>query len=98
VSEIIHIAGPAITYGAMQRQRCAWCGALIDERDFERMAVQVDASASEEVQREEARRALELRWEGLVAVDGGARWALPDPEDGRAPDRSCMRLLPDEPG
>lgn len=93
--ELVHLAGPSITYGSVNRQRCAWCGALIDERDFERMAVQVDATASAEVQQEEANRALELKWEGFVAIDGNVRWAVDTPEDGRAPERSCMRLLPE---
>ena len=96
MSEIIHFAGQTMTFGSVQRQRCLWCGALIDERDLARVAVQVDPSASEEVQREEAVRTAELKWSGLVAIDGNARWAVDDPEDGNAPERSCMQLLPEE--
>lgn len=94
--ELVHLAGPAITYDNVQRQRCVWCGALIDERDLSRMAVQVDPNASEEVQNEEATRALELKWEGFVAVNGHVRWSLEWPNDDKAPERSCMRLLPNE--
>lgn len=90
--EIVHLAGPVITFGTVQRQRCAWCGALIDERDHSRMATPVDPTASEEVQREEATRAIELKWQGFVAVDGHVRWAVPEPDDGKAPEHSCMRL------
>jgi hypothetical protein len=94
MAEIIHIAGPPIMLGSVQRQRCLWCGALIEERDLARTSVAVDPSASEEVQQEEANRSAELRWEGLVAIDGPVRWAVDEPEDGKAPERSCMRLLP----
>ena len=92
MSAIVHLAGPMIQFDTVQRQRCVWCGALIDERDLARMAVQVDPTASEEVQREEATRALQLRWEGFVAVDGNWRSSVPEPEDGKAPEESCMRL------
>lgn len=92
MAEIIHFAGQDMTFGTIQRQRCLWCGALIDERDFSRMATQIQPGESEEQAVEAMRR---TRWSGLVAVDGGARWAVDDPEDGKAPDRSCMVLLPD---
>lgn len=96
MAEIVHVAAQPVTFGSMQRQRCAWCGALIEERDHSRMAVAVPPNSSEEVRREEVARAAETRWEGLVAVDGHVRWAVDDPEDGLAPERSCMRLLPAE--
>jgi hypothetical protein len=38
-------------------------------------------------------------WTGLVAVSGTnpvTRSAVPDPPDGKAPERSCMMLLPEE--
>lgn len=99
-SEIIHFAGPVCTYGSVARQRCQWCGALIQERDIAAMAVS-------EAGRESGRRGEPLdfdeigHWEGLVAVSGAyprVLWAVesePSEEDGysRAPDRSCMRLF-----
>lgn len=93
--EIIHFAGQTMCFGSVQRQRCLWCGALIEERDLANMAVKVDPTASEEVQQEEANRALDVKWTGLVAVLGNVRWAVEDPDDGKAPERSCMRLLPE---
>jgi hypothetical protein len=92
--EIIHLAGPTIAFDGVVRQRCAWCGALIDEKVPARMAVATDPTASEEVNTEEAKRAVESRWEGFVAIYGGLRWTVEEPDDGKAPERSCMRLLP----
>lgn len=97
--EIVHIAGPSITFDGVKVQRCAWCGALIESRDFSRMAVATDPSASQEVQQEEANSAGRASWEGFVSViDGFPRIlsAVDEPEDGKAPERSCMRLIPVE--
>jgi hypothetical protein len=91
VSEIVHVAGPLITYDNVQRQRCAWCGGLIEERDLERTAVAIEPGESAEHAAEGLRR---TKWAGLVAVDGNVRWAVDEPDDGKAPERSCMRLLP----
>lgn len=91
MSEIVHIAAPPVAVEGVIRQRCAWCGALIEEKDTANMAVAVDPTASKEVQQEETNRAVQSRWTGLVAIDGHVRWAVDEPEDGRAPERSCMR-------
>jgi hypothetical protein len=32
------VAGPTITVGSIRRQRCAWCGALLEEQDLSRIA------------------------------------------------------------
>lgn len=34
VEEIVHLAGPLVTFDNVSRQRCVWCGALIEERDL----------------------------------------------------------------
>ena len=97
MSEIVHLAGPQITFDGVARQRCAWCGALIEERDLSNMAVATDSTASPEVQQEEANRVALGAWEGFVAVEGTfpvRKSAVDEPEDGKAPERSCMRLLP----
>lgn len=55
--------------------------------------------ASEEVQQEEANSAGRATWKGFVSViDGFPRIlsAVEEPEDGKAPERSCMRLFPAE--
>lgn len=96
--EIIHVAGPTLTFGSITRQRCCWCGALIEERDLANISMP------------EADRALDRQgkpleadelgwWSGLVAVCGTnpvSLWAVDDPEDGKAPERSCMMLLPED--
>lgn len=92
MAEIVHLAGPQIEYDGVQRQRCCWCGAVIEEKPLERMAVAIQPGESAEHAAEGLRRA---RWEGWVAIDGGMRWAVDEPADAKAPERSCMRLLPD---
>lgn len=99
--EIVHIAGPSITFDSVLVQRCMWCGAVIEHRDLSRMAVRVDDTASSEVQQEEANRAGDGEWRGFVSVIGGnprILSAVDEPEDGKAPERSCMRLIPVEEG
>lgn len=91
----IHLAGPQIVFGTLIRQRCAWCGLLIEERDAALMAVKTDESASEEVQQHEANEVVyRTKWAGLVAIsepEGTVRWSVDDPEDGKAPPESCMQ-------
>jgi hypothetical protein len=90
----VHLAGPAIRAAQVIRQRCAWCGALIDEFDLDRIAIpEGDPPLVEEdgTPRD--------RWVGLVAVDVQegvvtAKWAVPDPVLGEIPDDSCMALDP----
>lgn len=96
---LVHLAAPPLRAGDIIRQRCAWCGALIEERDLSRTAVQVQPGESDE----DAWRSLvnddgspARGWEGLVAVDvsvgSSVRWAVPDPDDGKIPADSCMAL------
>lgn len=40
--EILHLAGPVVVYGNVRRQRCVWCGALIQEMPLARMARQLE--------------------------------------------------------
>jgi hypothetical protein len=96
--EIIHFAGQTMTFGRVTRQRCLWCGALIQEYDL-------DSIAMPEARREPERRGKPIEaeelgwWTGLVAVSGTnpvMRSAVDDPADGNAPERSCMMLLPAE--
>lgn len=97
--EIVHIAGPSIIFDNVKVQRCAWCGALIERRDFSRMEVVTDSTASQEVQQEETNSAGRAEWRGFVSViAGNPRYlsAVDEPEDGKAPEHSCMRLLPVE--
>ncbi|MET0604284.1 MAG: hypothetical protein ABW167_20025 [Baekduia sp.] len=70
----------------MRRQRCAWCGALIQGYDLSRIARPTEPGEDPDVAWEPA------IWDGLVAVDGGAFWSVVDPEDGKIPPTSCMAL------
>lgn len=90
---LIHVAAPPLTFGTVRRQRCAWCGALIDEYDLASIAAPVERDAEGNIIPFEGPGA----WVGLVAVDGGHRWAVDDPADGRAPESSCMERLPVDP-
>lgn len=96
--EIIHFPAQMMRFGSVCRQRCAWCGALIQERDLDRIALR-------ETERDPERRGKPLEaeevgwWSGLVAVSGTnpvMLWAVEEPSDGLAPERSCMRLMPEE--
>jgi hypothetical protein len=96
--EIIHFAGPPFTFGTITRQRCLWCGALIQECDLANIGV------------EESSRKPEMRgkpldldklgwWDGLVGVTGTNPMmyrVIDDPEDKKAPKNSCMVLMPEE--
>lgn len=93
MAELVHLAGPQVEFDGVQRQRCVWCGALIDEKPLARMATIIEEGESGEQAAERLRR---IRWEGWVAIDGKSRWRVNQPDDNKAPERSCMRLLPDE--
>jgi hypothetical protein len=102
MTALVHLAAPPIRAGDVIRQRCGWCGALIEELDLTRTAVQIQPGETED----DARRSLVADdgtpapgWAGLVAVDVcegvvTAKWAVPDPEDGQIPADSCMNLDP----
>lgn len=106
MTEIVHLAGPVCTFGSVSRQRCQWCGALIDEKDITLIAIQEDGRDPEK--RGQSLTVDELGWwEGLVAVEGSNPRVCykVDPiisegelmPDGspvyKAPERSCMRLF-----
>jgi hypothetical protein len=97
---IAHLAGPLITFDGVSRQRCVWCGALIDERDIRNIGVPIDETASAEVQQAEVQSAARSKWEGWVLVMGTnpvMKTSIDEPGDERAPEESCMRLLPPDP-
>jgi hypothetical protein len=96
--EIIHFAGESMTFGTIRRQRCLWCGALIDEKDITAMAI-ADSGRDPERQGTPLEWDELGHWSGLVAVSGTNPRILrkvDDPPDAKAPDRSCMMLLPEE--
>lgn len=92
---LVHLAAAAIRVKSVIRQRCAWCGALIDEHDLERIAWQDDGSGQNPLIDEDGTP--RERWAGLVAVVDGnptMKWAVDHPDDHEVPPDSCMALDP----
>lgn len=79
---LIHIAGPDIQVGSQLRQRCAWCGAVLIDYALERIAVPVGQDPRPG------------RWApgALVAVDGGASWAVEHEDGAELPPEACAQL------
>jgi hypothetical protein len=38
---VIHLAGPAITIDEHRRQRCSWCGTIIEDVDLSRVSMPI---------------------------------------------------------
>jgi len=76
----------------LARQRCSWCGALVEERDFTHMAVAIQPGESPK-QAAEATRQMRREPGAHVAVDGNVRYVVPQ-EEGRIPDGSCRLFDP----
>lgn len=97
-TEIIHFPAHMMSFGSVCRQRCAWCGALIQERDLAAIAMPEEDRAAE--RRGKPIEADEVGWwSGLVAISGTnpvMLRAVDDPPDGKAPERSCMVVLPQD--
>lgn len=89
---VVHIAGPVIEIGPQYRQRCSWCGAVLEDYDLSRVAV---AGPVEPDWRP-------ATWEvgGLVEVYGGGEVVgRVDHEDGdRLPANACAQLPHDVTG
>jgi hypothetical protein len=87
--EIIHLAGPAITFQAHVRQRCSWCGYVLIDQDLTRIAVPI----------EDAGKPFPTwgfeTFVGVVTTGGfsASRHVPDDPEDRtKVPAGSCMGL------
>jgi hypothetical protein len=92
---LVHWAGIAARAGSVIRQRCCWCGALIEEIDLERIAVQTTVIGGPAVEFVDAEGKPKDRWQGLVAISEGfptVKWAVDEPADGKIPADSCMAL------
>jgi hypothetical protein len=63
----VHIAGIRVMVGSRVRQRCAWCGAVLDDVDLDLVAVPVDQPDC---------GVPEWRVGSLVAIDGGMAWSV----------------------
>lgn len=94
MAAVVHIAGVDIRVGSVMRQRCAWCGEILMERDFSMMATQIQPGESEEQAIEGMMRS---RWEplALVRIDENLSVVVepeevPAGEHPKIPEDSCM--------
>jgi hypothetical protein len=97
--EIIHFPAQMMQFGSVCRQRCAWCGALIQERDLAAIGM-LETDRTPERQGQPIDPSEIGWWSGLVGVSGTnpvMLRAVDDPPDGNAPDSSCMMLMPEDP-
>lgn len=82
---VVHVAGLVLNFGGHLRQRCGWCGALLDDVELVSTAAAVLPGRPEDT-----------RWPtwpegGFVAVDGSARWTV---QSDPLPLGLCVRLDP----
>lgn len=93
---VAHWVGPVVRIGSLQRQRCMWCGAMIDETDLSRVAVQLQPGDPPMLSQDELAKRLGY-WEAgaFVAVDktSSVRF-LVDHKGDDTPLNSCCRLDP----
>ena len=85
MSTEIHIAGLPIEVGSQLRQRCGWCGAVLEDVDQSRIAVAVQPG-------EEPGRYPTWEVGSLVARDGGATWAVDHKDGDQLPPECCGQL------
>jgi hypothetical protein len=88
---IVHLAGEQITFNDRSRQRCLWCGALIEDKDWTRIAIAVEPGKTTEEMAESMRA---TKWNEFVGADGNMRYAV-EHEGDKVPEGSCMLLDPE---
>lgn len=95
---VAHWVGPQVGIGSIYRQRCMWCGALVDEKDLASIGIMLepgDPPGGLDPQTMLKRLGF---WEpgSFVAIDKGSHmWsAVEDAPDGGTPENSCCRLDP----
>lgn len=83
-AEIVHIAGQPVQLQARYvRQRCSWCGALIEDIDLQRTAVYVGDENTDTT--------VPLWPTGeLVAIDGNMKYCLGDVSE--MPPNCCANI------
>jgi hypothetical protein len=88
---IVHLVGEQITFNERSRQRCLWCGALVDEKDWTRTSIAISPGQTVA----EARESMcATKWAEFVGVDGNMRYAV-EHEGDKVPEGSCMLLDPE---
>ena len=83
MSKVIHIAGFCVRIGSQERQRCAWCGAVLIDYDYANIAVALNPDGS--VPDVGGGFALGV----LVAVDGGCKYIVPHEDGAQLPAGFC---------
>lgn len=86
--EVVHISAQPIKIGNRVRQRCAWCGAIIDDTDLAGLAVALTPGETEPQPYP--------MWpvNVLIARNGNATYVVAD--DGTTtPPNCCVRLDPE---
>lgn len=86
---VVHIVGLDVQVGTRVRQRCAWCGAIIEDIDHANVAVPVDQDPGPCP-----------TWEigALVAIDGNHRYVVAHEDGAKLPPGSCALLDPEVTG
>lgn len=95
MTAVVHIIGFPAQVGSIRRQRCAWCGALLDEMDFSRVAWSLNDDGTDP--------GPPPYWPvgDLIEVDGGVQRVIDldelpdhpdDPESKKIPDNCCATL------
>jgi hypothetical protein len=79
---IVHIAGLDVRVGNRLRQRCAWCGAMIDDYDL-RLVATTDGNGPG-------------TWPvgALIARDGGMTYVMEHDDGADIPSQCCAALDP----
>lgn len=84
VMSVTHVAGlPVTMHGIHVRQRCAWCGAIIEDQDLTRMAAPIGQQSS-----------AFPTWEVgvMVRIDGGCYSTV---DGDKMPEDACGMLPPE---
>ena len=86
-----HVVGISVETRGIRRQRCAWCGALLQEDDLSRMAWALNEDGSDPGPPSEWPVAEILRIDGnVLRVVPKDEW----PEEGKVPLDCCLRIDP----
>lgn len=83
---VVHIAAQPVQVGCRVRQRCAWCGALLEDHNVHAVAFETD----------DPNHARVPAWEtgSLVLVDGNLSAHVPHVDGDDLPDNACGMLDP----
>lgn len=85
---VVHWAGDQFTFRRVSVQRCLWCGALIEHKDWSKIEIPgVEGKTYEQVKGE----MFDGTFGGFVGVDQtGYTFHVPIPSNGVPPENACM--------